>query len=187
MSGVTNLRPLLKFLLVSVAAGFIVGALWIMIAPHELMKVYGGKAYPETYQPQGFIADDGTLAALLVGVGLIVTITLMMRLPDRPLRVLGLGVSSGLLVGVIAALVGTRLGRTDLAHLAPISADGALLEAPITLRATAVLLLWPLITAALVTSDTLIASVRVSRARRRASAGDVDELAGSGEPQVVGS
>lgn len=159
MSG-SRVRGIAGWLGACLFLGVILGALWAALAPRESMKVISGKAYPEGFQPRGFITDDVTLIGILAMTGLIVTSLLLLRYRNRPLGVLAVSAASGLLASIVAWLTGEFLGRADLAALAASSPDGAILLAPLEMRMTADLLAWPIVAAGLVTLATVVDWVR---------------------------
>lgn len=149
-------RYLLRVVAACAGIGVGIGLLWWRLAPRELMKVIGGKAYPAGYQPRAFIASEVLLVALLAAAGLIVTSWLIVRRREQPFAVLVASGLGGLLAAVIAWQIGTRIGAFDLAALAAGSPDMTLVEAPLTMRMYADLLAWPLAASFVVLLATLI-------------------------------
>jgi len=70
-------RAAVSIIVIAVATTVMLGAalgwLWESLAPRVVLEVAGdGKAYPEGYQPEGFMGDDGVAALLCLGAGLVV-------------------------------------------------------------------------------------------------------------------
>ena len=134
------------------ALGAALGVLWASMAPRVDLFVAGdGKAYPQGYQPEGYMTDDGIAAALCIGAGALVGVLAIVLLrralgEDRDLAarwatfvVIPLGA-----VGAIALwFVGSRIGNVDLAAALSMASEGDAVTAPIRLRMPGVLVLWP--------------------------------------------
>ncbi len=133
-----------------------IGLIWSWLAPRELMKVYGGVAYPDTFQPRAFITADAVLVGLLAVAGLVVTSVLLLRHRHRPLRVLIASAAGGALAGVIAWRLGEVLGTVDVPAIAKASADGTQFYAGLRMRMWTDLLSWPIVAGFIVLLATLI-------------------------------
>lgn len=148
-------RAWLAFVVAAVsclAVGALLGVLWARWAPRVDLLVAGdGKAYPQGYQPEGYMAADGVAALLCVIAGIVVgvlaVIVLRRRTPedaDHAARWATLIVIPlGLLGAAALWFVGTRLGDFDLSLVVSGSQQGAELAAPLRLRMPGVLVLWP--------------------------------------------
>ena len=137
----------------SVALGALLGVLWARLAPRvELIVAGDGKPYPEGFQPEGYMSDDGIAAILCLVAGLVVgaVVVLVMRRGaaggdrDRAMRwatliVLPLGAAGAAALW----LVGTRIGGFDLAQVVALADAGDPVRAPLRLRMPGVLVLWP--------------------------------------------
>lgn len=137
-------------------AGVVVGLLWVWLAPRELMKVYAGVAYPDTFQPRAFITADAVLVGLLALAGLAVTTVLLLRHRARPVRVLIASVIGGAIAGVIAWRLGEALGSVDVTALAKVADDGTRFYAGLRMRMWTDLLAWPIVAAFIVLLATLL-------------------------------
>ena len=135
-----------------IAVGALLGVLWARLAPRVDLLVAGdGKAYPQGYQPEGYMAADGIAALLCIVAGIVVgvlaVIVLRRRTPqdsDHAARWATIVVIPlGLLGAVALWFVGTRLGGFDLSLVVSGSAQGAEIAAPLRLRMPGVLVLWP--------------------------------------------
>jgi hypothetical protein len=141
--------------LLGVPAGFA----WIAIAPRVTVVVTGhGVAEVINPETKAFIAADGWFCVVGALGGLLAGVAGYLLAVRRygPLAVAGL-----LLGGLAASLVEWWIGRS--AGLAPfrkalyLSHQGAVLHAPLVLRAHGALVVWPLIAALVVTLAELLA------------------------------
>jgi len=161
------------------ALGALLGVAWARLAPSVDLVVAGdGKAYPEGYQPEGFMADDGVAAILCVVAGLVVGVGVVVAL-RRARGQAGLDVAMRraavivLPLGAIGAgalwFVGTRLGGFELASVLAVSEAGDALVSPLRLRMPGVLVLWPA-ASALVVFAVAVGDWLAGRVRERRSA-----------------
>ena len=148
------MRRLLACLVALVAAvslGALLGLIWEALAPRvSLVVASDGRPYPEGYQPEGYMTDDGIAALLCLAAGLVTGIAAVWvsrRIAARD-RALPLALVSVLVLGAMGALAlrwtGENVGGFDLDALVASSAEGATITAPLTLRMSGVLVLWPL-------------------------------------------
>ncbi|MGI9196324.1 MAG: hypothetical protein ACR2KE_02570 [Candidatus Nanopelagicales bacterium] len=150
------------------ALGAILGVMWERLAPRvELFVAADGKAYPQTFQPEGYMTDDGIAAALCLVGGLIVgvlTVVVLRRVRSDRDHALRASLLVAVPLGVVGAaamwFVGTRLGGFDLAQALAQYSDGDTLSAPLRLRMPGVLVLWPAMSALVVFAVALGAWVR---------------------------
>ena len=127
--------------------GAALGVLWWRLAPRVEVVVESGQLVD--FQTKGFLASDISYGALAIVAGLLVTIGLARMRREHLLSVLVAGVLSGL-VGSFAMLwVGHYLGRVDIAGLA--GTEARVVEGPLVLHMGAMLLVWPIIAAVVVT------------------------------------
>ncbi|TAK71126.1 MAG: hypothetical protein EPO13_01130 [Actinomycetota bacterium] len=131
--------------------GVVVALLWWWRAPREMVVVVSGGADPVDAQPGAFFAADlwflgiGAAAGVLVGV-------IGLRLAGTARIGLLVGGAIGGVVGsILATWLGERWGAVDLAGLG----QGTVLDAGLRVRATGVLLAWPIVTVAFVGLVTL--------------------------------
>ncbi|MGA0979066.1 MAG: hypothetical protein ACO3UX_03860, partial [Candidatus Nanopelagicales bacterium] len=111
-------------LIAVVALGAVLGWLWESLAPRvSLFVASDGKPYPEGYQPEGYMTDDGIAALLCLAAGLIIGLAAVWVCrrafsPERSL--IAALVSCGFAVGknpediaaVVKARAGTAAGET---------------------------------------------------------------------------
>ena len=135
----------------AVGLGALLGVAWESLAPRVVLVVAGdGNAYPEGYQPEGYMTDDGIAALLCVAAGLVlgmVAVWVARRTMARDHALLG-ALGGVLVLGTLGAAAmwwtGERLGGFDLAAVVAESAEGSSITAPLSLRMPGVLVLWPL-------------------------------------------
>jgi hypothetical protein len=133
------------------------GLLWWWSAPRVVLQVVNGRAFPVEYQPGGFIADDGIAAIACIVGGLIIgaLVLVVQQTPSREysratLGALFVAVTASLIGAVVLWLVGTFLGRVDVAAQIVSVGDGGQFDSALQLRMPGVLLLWPLFAALMV-------------------------------------
>jgi hypothetical protein len=151
-----------RVVLVLLAAGIVIGALWAMVAPSLAKSADLGESR---------VAVDGLLALLGIAAGVITAIVLTVVPGPRPALRLGVVLGAATAANVLAAVVGVRLGTQSLG-------------------ARGVAVLWPLTTAVLTALRTL-ASLVISpdedepRSPRHAGAGhqtgNPDQISGPPE------
>jgi hypothetical protein len=141
----------------AVALGAVLGWLWETLAPRVVLEVADdGKAYPEGFQPEGYMGDDGVAALLCCAAGLAIGLAVVLiarRVGNAPrITMWALGIVIGL--GVIGAItmrqVGLSLDDVDLPAQLAAAQPGDLLISPLKLRMPGVLVLWPAMSALVV-------------------------------------
>lgn len=136
-----RLQTAVRLVGVLLLAGVAVGVAWWQLAPPVLRnRVEGGISTPAEQVGRIFIGE-GVLAALVLAAGVVsglATHRLQRRAGPDVAVALAVG---GLLASVLAWRVGTWLGPDDATAFA--AAVGERVAAPLTLRATAILVLWP--------------------------------------------
>ena len=146
-----RLAASLVALLGTLAVGALLGLVWEALAPRvTLIVASDGNPYPEGYQPEGYMTDDGIAALLCLAAGLVMGIAAVWvsrRIASRE-HALVVALVSVLVLGTAGALAlwwtGEAVGGLDLDALVASSAEGTALTPPLTLRMPGVLVLWPL-------------------------------------------
>ena len=134
-----------------VGLGALLGLVWEALAPRVTLVIASdGRPYPEGYQPEGYMTDDGIAALLCLAAGLVTglaAVWVSRRIGSRDHALL-VALASVLVLGAVGALAlrwaGEAAGSFDFDALVASSAEGATVTAPLTLRMTGVLVLWPL-------------------------------------------
>lgn len=150
--------------IVAVAAlGALLGWLWESLAPRVSLVIAGdGLPYPEGYQPEGYMTDDGIAAVLCIAAGLLVGIATMWvaRRAFPPERAVVAALVIVLVLGAVGAAAlwwtGERLGAFDFDALVASSVPGDAITAPLRLRMPGVLVLWPAASVLVVFSAALV-------------------------------
>lgn len=125
--------------------GPLVGLVWRLVAPLPALQVRDSAVFPADGSVESAVAADGWFAVTTGAAGLACAVAVF-----AVARWARLGALVGLTVGgSLAALVswqvGTRLGPDDVSGTRTSAADGTLLDGPLRLSATGVLMTWPLI------------------------------------------
>ena len=141
----------------ALAFGALLGWLWEALAPRVSLVIAGdGLPYPEGYQPEGYMTDDGIAALLCIGAGLVIGLgaVWVCRRSFPPERSLIAALVSVLVLGAAGSIAlwwtGEQLGAFDFDALVAASAEGDVITAPLRLRMPGVLVLWPLMSVAVV-------------------------------------
>ena len=144
-------------LIAVVALGAVLGWLWESMAPRvSLFVASDGKPYPEGYQPEGYMTDDGIAALLCLAAGLIIGLAAVWvcRRAFSPERSLVAALVSVLVLGAAGSIAlwwtGEQLSAFDFDALVAASSEGDVITAPLQLRMPGVLVLWPLMSVAVV-------------------------------------
>jgi hypothetical protein len=132
-------------------SGLALGVLWWRLAPRVPLVVRPGESYPQSYQPDGYLGADVSFAILAVIAGVAVTIGLLAMRREHLVSVLIAGLVAGGLGSLAMWFVGGRLGSVDIEGLSATTTADVVVDAPLHVSMPAVLLLWPMTAAALVT------------------------------------
>ncbi|MEK9809675.1 MAG: hypothetical protein VW362_04460 [Candidatus Nanopelagicales bacterium] len=141
----------------TIAFGALLGWLWEAWAPRVVLEVAGdGKAYPEGFQPEGYMGDDGVAAILCAVAGLIVGLVVVLlarrvgHTPKITMWTLGIVIVLGIIGAVVMRQVGLALDDVDLPAELAAAQPGDLLTSPLKLRMPGVLVMWPAMSALVV-------------------------------------
>ena len=152
----------------AVILGAALGVVWWKLAPRVSVIVKSGETWPANYQPDEYLGADVAFGALALLAGLGLTIALIYMRREHLLSTLASAVLSGLIGSVLMWVVGTRLGSVDIAGLS--GTEEVVVNAPLQLTLPAMIMMWPL-TAAIVISI-VAAADWFAAARRRNHADD---------------
>lgn len=166
--------------------GVPVGLLWAVVAPHGKDVVIGGQAFLANPESEAWIAGDGYFALITAIVGVICAVVAYLyagRLGEIALlAALAVG---GILAALLAAKIGHQIGLSSFQHKVRTSPDNTLVNGVPEVRATGVLVAWPLLS---VIAYGLLEAFDVANrepGRRALTAGDVGHP-GPGESYQVG-
>ncbi len=127
-----------------VAIGVLMGVVWSRLAPIAPLRVTDAGAVLDESASGRLIADDGWFAVLGLVLGLLSALAGWVRWRQQVLS-LGAGLAlGGLAGGLVAWRVGAWLGPAPLHEQAGGAQIGAVLHLPLSIRALAVLLVWPI-------------------------------------------
>lgn len=137
--------------LVGAIAGVALGVVWWRLAPRVPVVVRPDTVYPANYQPDGYIAADVAFAGLALVAGILVTVGLARMRREHLLSCLAAALLAGGIGSVLMWFVGTRLGHVDIEGLSATIADKVVVDAPLALSMPALMLVWPLTGAIVIT------------------------------------
>ncbi|MFM7146123.1 MAG: hypothetical protein ACKOW5_07290 [Actinomycetales bacterium] len=149
-----------------VSSGLALGVLWWRLAPRVPLVVRPEGSSPQTYQPDGYLGADLGFCVLAVLAGILLAIGLVTIRRQQVLAVLAWGLLAGIAGSLLMWQVGVRLGSVDIAGLVATTQVEAVVDAPLAVSMPAVLLAWPISTAAVIVVISVIdwvAAVRVAR------------------------
>ncbi len=155
-------------LISAVVLGAALGVVWWKLAPRVTVIVKSGETWPANYQPDEDLGADVAFGALALLAGLGLTIALIYMRREHLLSTLASSVLSGFVGALLMWFVGTRLGSVDIAGLS--GTEEVTVTAPLQLTLPAMIMIWPL-TAAVVISI-VAAADWFSAARKRNQADD---------------
>ena len=139
---VRDLWAALVVIALSAALGVAAGFVWIAVAPKLELEVRGDTAIPIRPEGEALIGIDGTFALIAIGAGVLCAIAAYLWL-RRGIGVVCALVVGGALAAWLASYVGRWAGPAALAtHRG--QPDGTVFTQPLDLRATGVILLWPI-------------------------------------------
>jgi hypothetical protein len=127
--------------------GLALGVLWWRLAPRVQFVVESGQFVD--FDTKGFMAPDVAFGVLAIVAGLLVTIGLARMRREHLISVLIASVLSGAIGSVAMWWVGHYLGQVDIAGLAGTQIQVA--ETPLVLHLWAMLFVWPIVAASVVT------------------------------------
>ena len=143
-------------LLIGAVGGAALGVLWWRLAPRVSVVVRPDTVFPATYQPDGYIAADVAFAVLALVAGIAVTIGLIRMRREHLIASLFASLLAGCVGSALMWFVGTRLGHVDIEGLSATITDKVTVDAPLQLTMPAVLLVWPIAAALVVTVVALV-------------------------------
>jgi len=163
---------ILAGLIVGAVSGMALGVVWWQMAPRVPLVVRPGVSFPQTYQPEGYLAADVAFGVLAAIAGVAITIGLANMRRDRLLSVL----IAALLASAVGTwamwFVGTGLGSVDIEGLSATTTEDVVIDAPLSVSMPSMYLMWALASAAVITILALgdwVSEVRAARREARAS------------------
>jgi hypothetical protein len=158
---------ILAGLVVGAVSGLALGVVWWALAPRVPLVVQPGQAFPQGYQPEGYLASDVAFGAIAVVAGVVITIGLAYMRRDHLLSVLIAGLLASAVGTAAMWFVGTRLGSVDIEGLVATTEQDLVVDAPLEVTLPGMFLMWALGSAGVVTVLALSDWVSEVRAQRR--------------------
>lgn len=142
---------LLAGIIVGAVSGAGLGVVWWRLAPRVPLVVQPQGSHPANFQPHEYLSADVTFAALALVAGIAVAIALANMRRDHLVSVLIASLVSGAIGTALMWAVGTRLGYVDIAGLSATTTVDITVEGPLRITMPGVLLVWPIVSAVVVT------------------------------------
>jgi|APCry1669189034_1035192.scaffolds.fasta_scaffold01588_5 hypothetical protein len=137
--------------IVGLVSGAGLGVVWWRLAPRVTLVVQPQGSYPAQFQPHEYLSADVTFAALAAVAGIAVAIALANMRREHLVSVLVSSLFSGVIGSAAMWWVGIRLGAVDVAGLSASSTSAITIQGPLHVTMPGVLLVWPLVSAIVVT------------------------------------
>lgn len=138
-------------LIMGVVVGLAFGVIWWRLAPRVPLIVRPDRAVPQGIQPDGYLGADLAFAFLAVVAGIAIAVGLVRMRREHLLSVLGAALLSGAIGTIIMWAVGERLGSVDIEGLAATTTTDLVVDAPLQVTMPALLLVWPITSAVIIT------------------------------------
>ena len=164
-------RVVAETVLFSLAAGVLVGLLWLMLAPKFSVEVIAGELHPVGPLGESRFGADAWFTVLSGTVGVLIAFVMFTRHRHRPVVTVCALAAAGLAGSVVGWRLGMLLGPDPIAGTLDDLADGTRLDFPLDLGATGLLFGWPI---AGVTTVFVLCLLDHDRSGRRSSADEPD-------------
>ena len=168
-------RVVVEALLVCLVAGMGVGLLWFLLAPQFAVEMVGGELRPSGPVGENQFGADAWFAVISGAAGVLIAVVLFTRHRHRPVATVCALAAAGLVGSAVAWRLGVLLGPDPVTGAPQDMADGTRLDLPLDLRASGVLLAWPIASVATVVVMCLFGDDR-SRGRPASQAGNVSRV-----------
>lgn len=138
-------------LIMGVVVGVAFGVIWWRLAPRVPLVVRPDRAVPQGVQPDGYLGADLAFAVLAVIAGVAIAVGLVRMRREHLLSVLVAALLSGAVGTVLMWVVGERLGSVDIEGLSATTTTDIVVDAPLRVTMPALLLVWPITSAVIIT------------------------------------
>lgn len=155
-------------LIMGVVVGVAFGVIWWRLAPRVPLVVRPDRAVPQGVQPDGYLGADLAFAILAVIAGIAIAVGLARMRREHLLSVLWAALLAGAIGTALMWFVGERLGSVDIEGLAATTSTDIVVDAPLQVSMPALLLMWPITSALVVTVLAALDWWREISARRSA-------------------
>jgi hypothetical protein len=168
-------RVVVEALLVCLVAGLLVGLLWFLLAPQFSVEMVGEELRPSGPMGENQFGTDAWFAVISGVAGVLIALVLFTRHRHRPVATVCALAAAGLVGSAVAWRLGVLLGPDPVTGTLQDMADGTRLDLPLDLRASGVLLAWPIASVATVVVMSLLGDDQ-SRGRPTSQAGNVSRV-----------
>lgn len=138
-------------LIMGVLAGLALGVIWARLAPRVPLVIGPDASRPQGFQPQEYLADDLTFAALSIVAGIAIAVGLARMRREHLTSVLGAALLAGFIGSGLMWFIGEHLGAVDIEGLSATVTTETVVDAPLRLSMPAVALVWPIASALVIT------------------------------------
>jgi hypothetical protein len=152
-------------LVVGLVSGLALGVVWWRLAPRVPLLVQPGGSFPQSYQPEGYLAADAAFGVLGMIAGITIGLANMRR--EHLASVLAAGLLAAAVGTAGMWFVGTRLGGVDIEGLSATTTTDVVVDAPLRVAMPGMFLMWALGAALVVTVLALIDWISEVRSARR--------------------
>jgi len=128
--------------LATAVVGLPAGLVWWLVAPRAGLVVTASGVFPHEPENKAFIAVDGSFAVVVLVAGVLTGALVWARWRRRGVSAVAGLTAGGLLGALVACWVGRLLGSVDVEARAAEAGAGAVIQAPLDVRAYGVLCLW---------------------------------------------
>lgn len=125
-----------------VIVGAALGVFWWALAPRVSIVVTPEGVRTDGFQPQEYLSADISFGALALAAGVFVTVGLIYMRRDHLLSSLVAAQISAVIGTAVMFISGTYLGSVDLENLPNV--NDVVVEGPLEITMPAILLMWPL-------------------------------------------
>ncbi|MCX6432992.1 MAG: hypothetical protein NTX29_09430 [Actinobacteria bacterium] len=160
---------ILAGLITGAVSGVALGVVWWQLAPRVPLIIRSGTSFPQTYQPEGYLAADVAFGVLAIVAGVAITIGLANMRREHLFSVLIAGLLASAVGTAAMWFVGTRLGSVDIVGLSATTTEDLVVDAPLRVAMPGMFVMWALASVGVVMILALgdwISEVRAARSAR---------------------
>lgn len=131
-------------MLISLAAGVVVGLVWLLLAPRFSVEVIAGELRPVGPVGESRFGADAWFTVISSTVGVLIAFVMFTRHRHRPVVTVCALAAAGVAGSIVGWQLGALLGPDPIAGTLDDIADGTRLDFPLEVGATGLLFAWPI-------------------------------------------